>query len=657
LRTFTASRHPPTPLDRAVTVFAMASAVDIALTLALYARPSAFGRPYVLDVSHYVFCALFYGLWGQALTALPFLLLARCAPRFLPRAAFVVQLLVTTALVVLGALDREFQRFIGMHVGTSSLKTYATVGSTPGIIWDTLRGDQGGAYSSVISLASSVAFLASAPLVASRLRFATRAPFAIAFGTLVVLPTVLWNWVSGGKQRQTKVMPALLLVVREVRRAEAPPLDAAAVTAAVRTYQRHFLASEPDAHWRFVDSRYPLWKRHTGARHAAPERRPNFIVLSLETFRGKDMKIMNPALQGPAPTPFLDALASSPDSAYWRRYYASGVPTVNAFMTIHTGLHSHSRLTLTREATTKYLKGFPAALREHGYRTLYFTGSDPDWDSQRVWVDRWYDEVHFHAEDHERDRLTFRRAAARIREVGRQGRPFLAYIASITNHSPFRLRESELALNDGSTSIGALHNTMHYTDDVVRELYESLRGESWFADTTWVIIGDHGFDLGDRGASGGHANLRHETTWVPLIIHGGDSRLPRGSQACVGSHVDLAPTIAELADVWDDNAYMGHLLLHRRCESADAFVRNEGNYAYETLAYSVFVPAEGQPWAYAGDDLVQARALPEAPPALLEVASRYAHATENVIRYVIDEDRVLPRPERKGVYLVAAPDQ
>lgn len=653
-----AVRQPSTPLERAISVFLAAYAVDAALTLALYGRASAFGRPFVLDVSHYVFHALWYGLWGQASTALPFLLMARFAPRFWPRSVLVLQLLATTALLVLGALDREIQRFLGMHLGLSLVKTYAAVRSTPAVIWDTVRQDQGGAWSSLILLGLTLGFLVGAPLLAARWRHERwlRWPAVVAFGAVVLVPTVVWNWVPGGKQRQTKVMPPLLLVLRELGRAKSPPLEPAAVSTAIQEFQRHFLARESDPNWRFVDARYPLQKHYQGVPPTPPAQRPNLIVLSLETFRAKDMKIMNPALEGRPPTPFLDALASAPDSAYWPRYYASGVPTVNAFMSIHTGLHPHPTLSLTREAD-KYLKGFPASLREHGYYAMHFTGSDPDWDSQRVCVDRWYDEVHFHPEDGERDRLTFRRAATRIREAARGRRPFLAYLASISNHTPFSTPEPERAIDDGSTTVGALHNTMHYTDDVVRELYETLRGEPWFANTIWIITGDHGFDLGDRGESGGHTNLRHETTWVPLIVHGRDPRLPRGNQACVGSHVDLAPTLAELAYVWDDNAYMGHSLLHKRCDTSDAFVRNGANYAYETAQHSLFVPSEGRSWAYRGNDLVQQHELPQAPAPLVEAASRYARATEIVIRHVVDEDTVLPKPSRSGVEIASAPDR
>ena len=138
---------------------------------------------------------------------------------------------------------------------------------------------------------------------------------------------------------------------------------------------------------------------------------------------------------------------------------------------------------------------------------------------------------------------------------------------------------------------------MHYTDDVVRELYTTLSHEPWFANTIWIITGDHAFDLGDRGEVGGNDNLRHETTWVPLIVHGASLA---GEQPGVGSHFDLAPTILELASVWDDNSFMGRSLLNADPAHADALIVRHGSYAYEAPDFSLYGPAAGDALAYAG---------------------------------------------------------
>lgn len=641
--------HPSAVLP-VVTLASLAALCDALSQLFLYLRPTPVGTPYALDPAHYVFHAIFYGTWAHALLALPFALWALFrARRGLTHShlAFVLQLTVTTLMLCIGTLDREFQRFLGMHVSAGWILTYGAVSRTPDVIWDALRSDRGGAWSSCIGLLVSLAYAPLALIVTSSARaparLLTRQVLIIACVLLLAWPTVLWNFIPGGTLRQAKVRPALLLVLREVMRKPQTLPSRHEVARATRIYQDHWQKVEGKGTWRFSDPEYPLRKRAVSAVHAQGAARPNIILLQLETFRAKDMKSMNPALEGPTPTPFLDTLASDDKSAYYRRYYANAVPTVFAFMAIHTSLLSHPRKHVPTEGTAQNIEGFPSALRQHGYATAHFTGSDPDWDSQRVWLSRWYDEVHYAPEDKERDRYTFRRAAARMRELGRGNVPFFASISSISNHMPFRSPEPALDITRGDTAVAALHNTMHYTDDVVRELYETLRSEPWFDNTVLIITGDHGYDLGDRGETSGHTNLRHETTWVPLIVHGKDARLPRGLQSGVASHLDLAPTIVELAGVWDDNSYMGHSLLGAPRAHASALIMRSGHYAYETTRYGIYKPAMGDALVYAGDDLTQQRVLRAAPSVLLDEAERTARAHELLVAYTVDTDRVAPR--------------
>lgn len=634
----------PSALANILSLSWVAVLFETALWLFLYLRPTPFGRPFALDPSHYLFHAIYYGAWAHAVLACPFLAWVWFRPRA-NRVALGLQLLLTTLVMIVGSVDRECQRFMGMHATLPWLQTYAAIDRTPEVVLDSLASDRGGSWSSLAGVALCLAYPFAALYVASRLRFdwlGRGRAWSLAV-VLVALPTVLWNVVPGGTLRQAKVRPALLTVLRELGRDEPAPPNARETQRAVAAYQAAQNVLDPRGVWTFVDPKYPLRKRYVGPRDTQPARRPNFIVVQLETFRAKDMRSTNPSFSSQATTPFLDGLANDERSALFTRYYASGVPTVYAFMSIHASLLSHPRKSIPVEATTVHIEAFPQQLREAGYHTLHFTGSDPDWDSQRVWLDRWYDEVHFDPSHHERDRAVFRAASARIREVAQKDQPFLAYLVSITNHAPFRNPDHAFDLGAHENAFEALHDTMRYTDDVVGELYASLEHEPWFEDTIWIITGDHGYDLGDRGEACGHNNLRHETTWVPLIIHGKDPRLPRGRVACVGSHLDLAPTILELASVYSDNSYMGSSLLARDCEKSEVVVLRGGNYSYESAAFSLFHPEHGQAIVYAGDDLTQARELARPPQTVVERASRLARAYETTLVHAIDHDRVAPR--------------
>jgi arylsulfatase A-like enzyme len=140
----------------------------------------------------------------------------------------------------------------------------------------------------------------------------------------------------------------------------------------------------------------------------------------------------------------------------------------------------------------------------------------------------------------------------------------MATVISISNHLPFlaaRLGpdEARFDLDPERPPSRAIRNTMRYTDDVVRELVDSLRREPWFSHTLLIITGDHGYDLGEHG-TGGQGTGWRESVWVPLVIHGAHPRLPRGEHDEPASLLDIAPTVADLLGIRETNAWMGSSL-------------------------------------------------------------------------------------------------
>src|SRR5262249_2351604 len=156
------------------------------------------------------------------------------------------------------------------------------------------------------------------------------------------------------------------------------------------------------------------------------------------------------------------------------RFLSFGPPTVNGFNANHCSAPPHSTRNISTTYTAVAFDCLPAVLRRHGWRTALFTGSDPDWDNQSIWLTRWYDGWSYCPEAEERDREVFTRALKRIRELGDRSQPFLATVVSISNHYPFRSREPRFDLNSGARPADAVLNTIRYTDDVVRQFVDSL---------------------------------------------------------------------------------------------------------------------------------------------------------------------------------------
>lgn len=634
-----------TPLARATTITACAALAGALLECALYLRTGPYATPYVLNFRPYLAPAVAYAACGLLWASLPFLAGAALAQRRGSR--FVrgqrLQIAALATLLALTQLDHELARFLGVRLSLDVMRTYAAVHKTPGAIWETLAADSGGAWSSLWLLLVPVAFVPASLLAARRVQ---RTPPRWVFAALLLLGVVLpitRLTRKAGAQGRDKVAPLLVYALRAA--SERDSLRDTPLPAGARDAYRAYWSAHDAGHWQFDDDTYPLRRHYVGSA-PLPSKRPNFVLIVLETFRALDMARFNPHHQGPNPTPYLDGLAAHAQSAYYPHFYANAVPTVYAFMALHTSSYGHSQYAVAKRFGDVQFDALPQRLRAQGYHTAHFTGTDPDWDSQRLWLTRWYDEAYYSPEDHGQDRPVFRKARERIRTLGRAGQPFLATIVSISNHTPFQNPEPALAIVQGDAPAQRIRNTMRYTDDVVRELIEGLRDERFFEDTIFLITGDHAFDLGERGAVLGMTNLHHETTWVPLIVHGADARLPRGRVERIASHVDIAPTLLELAGDYGPVSHVGHSLLEESPAGGSALSTGRGKAALEEALFGVvFAPQQKQPRVYAHADALQRSPLRSHPAMLAsQAAAHIFHACEGLMEWTLENDRVAPRP-------------
>jgi arylsulfatase A-like enzyme len=73
--------------------------------------------------------------------------------------------------------------------------------------------------------------------------------------------------------------------------------------------------------------------------------------------------------------------------------------------------------------------------------------------------------------------------------------------------------------------LGALYNgAIHYTDHLVKEMYDHLKLTGQLEDTLFIFIGDHGENIGDRGRMGHSLSLNDALLRVPMVIsYPGDS--------------------------------------------------------------------------------------------------------------------------------------
>ena len=134
--------------------------------------------------------------------------------------------------------------------------------------------------------------------------------------------------------------------------------------------------------------------------------------------------------------------------------------------------------------------------------------------------------------------------------------PFFAYIHVLYPHQPYSApapydsmfgeKHSKISRKQRQLVINQYDAEIRYTDDMVGELFESLKKQNLLDSTYFVITSDHGEEFWEHGRWEHGRTFYNESIRVPLIIYppGGrkkqrnviDSRL---------SNIDLYPSILD----------------------------------------------------------------------------------------------------------------
>jgi len=651
--------EPPSPAATGANHFAIAWRLAAGAWLAcailqflLYLRPSPYGGPVLADWTGFIVRPLIYELLAVWLIALPFFLLwlwhyRRPLPSPRWRLAHWALVGLMAANLLITQFDHELYRFLGVRLGPNFLDVYAdptTLGDA--LFLNVLRGDRGGPFlSPILCVAAPGLYLWWASRLVRRrsrggppLRFGWKVALVIL---ILPLATGATGWMlAQAKFRLSRLEPALFAFVRDFAWSygdDEPPGD---VPVLARAWQGEWLAGSADKGWRFPSSDFPYRRVPAVASAPGPADRWNVVIIQLETVRGVDTGHLRPD-RSPSPTPYLDSLAARPDAASWSRALSFGPPSINGRFALQCSLVPSSRRFITAQTQSSFYC-LADALRRQGYRAEMFSAGDIDMDNSTIWVQRMYDRLWRYPELGQRDREIFRRAAPRLRELGRRG-PFLATLITASNHHPFRSLEPALDVAGQGSVQERILNTTRYTDDVVRELIESLRGEPWFARTLFIISSDHGYNLGEHGGVTGGYSLFRESVWTPLVILGAHPRLSRGRHDAIVTILDIAPTVADLIGLREANPWQGHSLLALAPERRIRFGFRDSLLAEAGGWSAVTDHGSGRPRLYRQSDWLQRRDLSAQQPALARRLLDEADRSRRVNDYLIRQGRVWPR--------------
>ena len=291
---------------------------------------------------------------------------------------------------------------------------------------------------------------------------------------------------------------------------------------------------------------------------AIPGRRPpNVVFIVLESVAARWTSLHNPLY---ATTPTLQT--ESAHGAVADNFYAHIGRSSNSMVAML--LSVYPKLDF-RELTVQYpdLPGTSLAtmFRSRGYRTTFVTPSDMAWAGWRGFLEGHGFEDVLDYRDLAcpemlsswgvEDRCMVDKIVDLIAGAGTH--PFFVTAWTTQTHHPYEPSPGVLPLNllreptPDEWDLGRYLNVVHETDRQLARVFEAVRRAGLEQDTLIVVTGDHGQAFGyPHEGYGQGQTVYEEDVHVPLLVW-----YPRRYKAAarvpvVGSHVDLAPTIADL---------------------------------------------------------------------------------------------------------------
>jgi phosphoglycerol transferase MdoB-like AlkP superfamily enzyme len=335
---------------------------------------------------------------------------------------------------------------------------------------------------------------------------------------------------------------------------------------------------------------------------------PNVVIVLCESFSYYKSSMSGNPLNA---TPFFNQL--SKEGAFFSNCFSPAYGTARGVWATITGIPD---VTQTKTATRN-----PKAVKQHtimndfdGYQKNYFIGGDATWANIRGLIKNNIDGVKLYEQfDYNSpvidvwgvsDRDLFTEAT---KVLNNNRKPFISIIQTADNHKPYSIPKKDgldmglqnkpldsllqygFNIEKNAKKTNEEFNALRYFDFCINEFITNAKKETWFNNTIFLFVGDHGL----RGNSGtllpkvyNEKGLTCEH--IPMLIYGPNFVQPAQYDfPC--SQLDVLPTVAGLAGISYKNSTLGRDILKVAKDSTApkfAFIFDHDTKEYGVIAHN-----------------------------------------------------------------------
>lgn len=268
----------------------------------------------------------------------------------------------------------------------------------------------------------------------------------------------------------------------------------------------------------------------------------NIVLVMMESMSAAKMKRFgNPDDL----TPFLDSLAGNCWS--FDQIYSAGLHTYNG---VYSTLFAHPAIMKrhTMEVVNiPEMAGFPNVLSRNGYQSIFFTTHDEVFDNmggfltangfEKIVGQKDYPAKEVRSTLGVPDEFMFRFSIPRLNELAGKGKPFFAAFMTASDHDPIVIPENEGFQRRHQEDKKAI---VAYADWSLQQFMKYAAQQSWYDNTIFVFVADHGSLLGTNAY-----DVAFSYHHIPFLIFAPGATRPEAFPQ-PGLQTDVFATVASL---------------------------------------------------------------------------------------------------------------
>lgn len=282
------------------------------------------------------------------------------------------------------------------------------------------------------------------------------------------------------------------------------------------------------------------------------EKKYNVMLISIESMSAEFMSAFG---NKENITPNLDEFAKK--GLFFTKLKATGTRTVRGLEALSLSVPPTPGNSILRRQNNENLFNIASPLKDRGYDARFVYGGFGYFDNMNYFfenngfeiVDRdkfSKNEISFENAWGVSDEDLFDKAIAQADKSVAQGRHFINFVMTTSNHRPFTYPDGKIDIDSKTGRNGAVK----YTDYAIGQLVKKAKEKKWFDDTIFIFVADH------CAGSAGNTDVPLWRYQIPAIFYAPKIIKPRIFDKNV-SQIDIAPTLLGMMNLSYKSKFFG----------------------------------------------------------------------------------------------------